>query len=155
MGRLVQPKIIKPGPVATAQGASEGSPYLDRVLSYIPAEVISGYVALSGVVSGLAESNKVRTGLLLGLFLLALILTPLHLIKVGRPKDGQYSNIVIATIAFVFWAYATGGPFAMLPYYKPALGALAMGVFTWVVGLYQPAVTLPVANQDGGKLATG
>jgi hypothetical protein len=47
-------------------------------------------------------------------------------------------QIAVATVAFVVWGGALGGPFATLPWYAPYLGSLALIAYTLLVGLIVP-----------------
>lgn len=75
-------------------------------------------------------------------FFTGVAMTPLYLIRVGKPQGVfQWLHIAIATVAFVLWAYLLGGPFSMeqmnrylWPYDKQVAG-FAVGLFTWAVAL--------------------
>jgi hypothetical protein len=41
--------------------------------------------------------------------------------------------------AFVFWAYAVGGPFVGPAWHEPAVGGVLLGLFTLLSGAFAPA----------------
>lgn len=153
MGRLVQIKT-QPGPaddepfVPKSAGRAGKGPaseppdgHGERVAKFIPAETVAGYVPLAAAVDAFIGDKD--TQFLLGVIVLiaGLILTPIYLTKTGKPKNWvQVLNVIIATVAFLLWAYMLGGPFAMekmneylWPYNRQVAG-IVVGLFTWIVG---------------------
>jgi len=109
--------------------------YLSKVLKLIPAEVVSLYIALAGiiVVGGQAVNGE---ALFWFIFVVCLIGTPLYLMKIT--KVGDLLQLGISTIAFVVWVFALGGPFATLTWYQPIYGALLLPIFTFFVPMILP-----------------
>jgi hypothetical protein len=141
MGRLVK----TPPPGKAIGVAQTGENYVERVAKYIPGEIIAGYVALSGLISAVPPEDERRITAAWVLFIVGLLVTPIYLYTAGKPANRRETlQIAIPTIAFVLWAYALGGPFELsspLPVigeYASWLGALAVGLFTWVAGLFEP-----------------
>ena len=116
---------------------------VERVIKYVPTEIISGYLGLSGLVSVIPETLAYKALLIWGLFVLGLIFTPLYLMR-SNPQGQQWAQIPISTAAFFFWAYALGGPFSRgTPWiegwgYNGAAAAIVAGAFGWVVSLWVP-----------------
>jgi hypothetical protein len=96
--------------------------YLAGLFKLTPIESIATYVVMIGVISA-ADSPT----LLWLSFLALLTLTPILLWRQGVTRASQ---LVIMTITFVVWAFAIGGPFAYLEWYRPVLGSLALALVT-------------------------
>jgi hypothetical protein len=105
--------------------------YLSKVLKLIPAEVVSLYVALTGIVYMAGTESNGRT-LFWIIFLICLIGTPLYLMRIA--KVSNYLQIGISCLAFIIWAFAIGGQYILaIPGYQPIYGALLLPIFTFFV----------------------
>jgi hypothetical protein len=88
--------------------------FLDRVVKYIPAEIVSAWVTAKGIVEGTAIPSKQT--ILWICFVGGVVATILYTLKqTAVPEQGPAVwQTVIATIAFIIWAIALGEPFATL-----------------------------------------
>lgn len=59
------------------------------------------------------------------------VLTPFWLHRVMRVK--RPSQLFIATLSVPVWLFALGGPFALLDWYEPAFGAIALPLYTLII----------------------
>jgi hypothetical protein len=121
-----------------AGGAEPIDSYFDRVLKYIPADVVGAWVAVTGLIAG---SSDVPKGTLLWIMFLALAAISMawtlkQTAVTGKPP--AYTQAAIATGSFVVWVIALGGPFATLDIYRPVYGSLLLIVYTLTVGLVVP-----------------
>jgi hypothetical protein len=169
MGRLVQVKIppalrreeeerfipksagaagAPPPPVEPPDGPGA------RVAKFIPAETVASYVPLVAAVEAFVGNTDTQFVLALIVFFVGLILTPIYLYRAGKPKNWvQRLNIIIATAAFILWAYMLGGPFEMekmnaylWPYNRQVAGII-VGIFSWVAGsIPYEKISPPVPN---------
>jgi hypothetical protein len=128
-------------PPTTSQ--SDGESYADRVAKYVPGEIVAGYAVLYAIVQQVPESDTLRTPAAWAVFAICLVATPIYLVRVGRPSGQQWVQVVISSVAFVIWAYTLGGPFADTPGYRPWIGGLLVGLYTFLAGLFQPAQLAP------------
>ena len=94
MGRLVRPQPQREESLAAA---GDGDGYLDRVAKYVPSEIVAGYIALNGAATALPVAW--RFGMLAGIFVLCLVLTPFYLKKMAKPGDPTQPQTTISTIA--------------------------------------------------------
>jgi hypothetical protein len=139
MGRFVHPRSVRTLAAADElRQPGQDDNYGARVAKYIPGEVLSGYVAMSGIVASMDEKKAATKVTAWVVFCLGLVLTPAYLLLLSRLKSAYWIQIVIATIAFAIWAYALGGPFKLEGIYSPQIGSLALIAFTLVAGLYRP-----------------
>jgi hypothetical protein len=142
MGRLIEPVDNVGTPIG-----SKASRYGEAVAKYIPAEIVSGYLPLSKLVS-VTKADSVRTVLEWSLFAAGVVLTPLYLKRFYKPSNAQMRQVWISTIAFVFWAAALGGPFAQVALLKEHdyLAGFLLGAFTWIVGCFPPRAPVRVVR---------
>jgi len=136
MGRRVVTKKDTPRikAYALAEGAAQPQPddMLTRLVKYIPAEIITAFITIQGIISSTAEPPVAAFWIL---FIALLVLTPLYVWRVttepGKPP--AVAQILVSTISFVVWVFAIGGPFVYLSWYQPVYGALILPVFTIAV----------------------
>lgn len=111
----------------------------ERIVKYMPVEVVSGYLIVMGLVTAVPDGTLRQVAAWLT-FVVGLAATPAYLIYVQKATPAQMPQVWIATIAFPLWAYvAGGGPFALAPldaYYQPAFGSVLVGLYTYLVGLF-------------------
>jgi hypothetical protein len=110
--------------------------YLSRVLKYIPSEIVMAYISMDGILRTCYNPNlwADRQMLLKLLWIISAILTvltPLWLWRVMRVR--RLSQLFISTISVPVWLFALGGPFALLDWYRPALGAVALPLYTLIL----------------------
>lgn len=106
--------------------------YKDRLIKYIPGEIISLYLCVSVIL----ESNKsldyfeTTYWILFGILLLGTILYLKLIMSVSSAIQ-----LVISCGAFTIWVYTLGGPFKYLNFYNPIYGALLLPIYTFFVAL--------------------
>jgi len=110
--------------------------YMSRVLKHIPSEIVMAYIAIDGVLRTSYNPNVRADRLMLEKLLwitvgILTVITPLWLWRVMRVR--RVSQLFVSTLSIVVWFFALGGPFAMLDWYKPALGAVALPLYTLIV----------------------
>jgi len=118
---------------STATGAPDT--YFDKVIKYIPGDVVAAWVAVSALVK--TANNVPRTTVMWICFVAGLVLAAAWTWKQTH-VSGQspaVKQIVIATIAFGVWVFALGTPFDGLEWYRPLYASLLLILFTLVVGL--------------------
>lgn len=110
--------------------------YMSRVLKHIPTEIVMAYITIDGVLrtsynpNVWTERRTLQT--LLWIILATLtVLTPFWLYRVMRVK--RPSQLFVSTISVPIWLFALGGPFALLDWYEPAFGAIALPLYTLIV----------------------
>ena len=121
-------------PGATAPAHPEADGYFDRLLKYIPTEIVTLYAGLAVMVDT-AEPDRVI--LSWSLFFILLALTPIHLLYLGVEQRRQ---LILSTACFVVWALALGyGPFADI---DRMIGAVVLPIFSFTLPYWEwrPAV---------------
>jgi hypothetical protein len=136
-GALTAPKGgRKRGAVVPVPEAPPAAPpadgYNDRVLKYIPAEVVTLYLSIDGLVRGKPHS-PVLSWVLFAFGLLATILYLRFSAGVTKPLQ-----LAVSAVAFCVWAITIGSPSAYIPGYDAIYGAIALPIFTFLAGLIKP-----------------
>jgi hypothetical protein len=108
--------------------------YFEKLVKYIPADIVAGYVAISGI---LTEHNNQPLWLTWSVFGVLLGLTPLYVCyRKTEPPGFVFSKTfhwVTACIAFTAWVFALGGPFATFTWYQPYLGSIVLILTTLII----------------------
>ena len=166
MGRLVVPQRRQnssQGPQESSGGvrAPGGDNFMDRLVKYIPSEVLAAYLALDRAVGtdamalkdklkaqGLQET-AVRWGaqqtldyfLPHAVFAVLLVLTPICIWQYAASESGRAPwklHACVATAAFAVWAYAIqGSVFVINELYYAKLAGLIVVVFTILSGFFR------------------
>ena len=117
----------------SAAAAQDGPDrFNDRVLKYIPAEVITIYLTADGLI----RSKSLPPSVSWSAFVLGLLATVLYLrygTGVGKPLQ-----LAVSAAMFVVWSLAIGCPFVYINGYDPVYGAIALPFFTFLAGLIKP-----------------
>ena len=110
--------------------------YRDRLIKYIPADVVAIYLALIGFAKTLPTTAPL-TKVEWVVFVVILIASVPWQRKIA--KIGKWSQIGIGTGAFVIWAISLGDPFATAwqSWYYPAYGTMAVALYTFLVPLFE------------------
>ena len=135
MGRRIVTTQAQSLTIATAPAVDT---YFDKLIKYIPAELIAAWTAVTGLIAG---ATKEPQGTLLWIaFIVGLILTAAWIWRrTTEPKKPiAITQIIISTMAFAVWVFALGGPFAAMNWYSPLYGSLLLIAFTLIVPVINP-----------------
>jgi hypothetical protein len=113
--------------------AAKPDAFQDRLLKYIPAEIVAVYVGIDGVLR--ASTNVPVLALQWAVFVTLLAGTWLYLARVQKVTKRQ--QLLISTIAFAVWVFSIGGPFASFPWYSPVYGAVLLPLYTFAVPIIE------------------
>jgi hypothetical protein len=106
--------------------------YTDRLIKYIPPDVIAAFSAIEGILTGSKSQNTFVLGWLV--FAVIGIATPFYLIKVGGVRKPL--QVVISTVAFVVWAFAyPGEPFRSLGF-DATFSSVVLALYTFLIPLF-------------------
>jgi hypothetical protein len=122
---------------STGKGAVDT--YFDRVIKYIPTDIVSAWVAVTGIVKG-AGAGVPTNAVLWGCFVFGALLTPFWTLKQTQMEGvpPAWLQASMGTVAFVVWVFAMGDPFTSLSFYHQLYGSLALIAFTLISGLIVP-----------------
>jgi len=129
--------------IITAQLQAEGTgtkidTYYDRVVKYIPADIVGAWVAAMGIIE--SASNIPKNILLWIAFFFGVLLTAAWTLRqtAAPKKPPAITQTIISTGAFIIWVIALGGPFATLDFYRPLYGPLLLILYTLIVAVVVP-----------------
>lgn len=122
-----------------ASAAKTVDTYFDKVVKYIPADVVAAWVTVAGLVTG-AGGTFPKNNALWVCFAFGVVITPLWTLRQTRAPGlpPAYKQAAISTAAFIVWVFALGGPFVTLAFYHAVWGSLVLIGFTLIVGLINP-----------------
>lgn len=117
--------------------------YFEKLLAYIPADMVAGYLAVDGILK--QTMNVMPNWVYWAVFGALVVFTPLY--TCFRPtqgiilKCGMRFRAITATIAFVVWVFALGGPFAVtFSWYLPVYGSLLLILTTLGIPIAEKVV---------------
>jgi hypothetical protein len=130
-------RIIADQHEAAKATGQEVDTFFDRVLKYIPAEIVGAWVAAKGLIESAATPSKMTV--LWICFVVGVVLTALFVLK-KTAIPGQSPAVkqtAITTVAFVVWVLALGEPFTSLlvAANQSLYGSLLLIFYTLVVAL--------------------
>jgi hypothetical protein len=124
------------------QSAGAGGPpdtYFDRVVKYVPADIVAAWIAVSSAVK--SATHDVPKGTIL--WIVFVVLVPLTAVWTWRQTAQRglppaVIQIMVSTGAFIVWVFALGGPFEYLSWYHALYGSLMLILYTLLVALIIP-----------------
>lgn len=120
---------------ALAEERDINNTYTQKVQGYIPAAIVAAYLSFDQLIK--SAVNIPTTLVYLLVFAILLVLTPFYVWcgTTKKVKSISWTQIAVATIAFVAWVFASGGPFTALSWYQPFYGGVVLIGFTLLVPL--------------------
>ena len=107
--------------------------YFDRLLKYIPGEVVAVYLLVAELLEKLTgKEQQIIHWLVFAAFCL---ITWLYLWK--KLHVTKVQQLLISLIAFIVWVFALGGPFALYGWYDALYGAILLPVYTLIVAVFE------------------
>jgi heme/copper-type cytochrome/quinol oxidase subunit 3 len=132
---------------ATADG---GDGYLERMVKYVPAEIIAFFMVINAILDQAMKSGGEKATMAgvpvpviaTGALIVACILTPLFCWYIRKDGDAWVVNAIVSTVALPFWAYLMGAV-AFANHHDGNLAAILVMSFTVVSGLVAPVPNKP------------
>ncbi|MBS1994647.1 MAG: hypothetical protein JSS83_29245 [Cyanobacteria bacterium SZAS LIN-3] len=104
-------------------------------MTYVPADVIGAYLAMSGVIAQSAATTP--AWLSWAVFLGLLLLTPFYVCYLKTSPPGLQTSKIFhwstSCIAFTAWVFAMGGPFLQTHWYQPVYGSIVLVFVTLII----------------------
>jgi hypothetical protein len=138
------------GGTLTANVDGGGDGYLERMVKYVPAEIIAFSMVINAILDQAMKSggeNAAMAGvpvpvIAAGALIVACMLTPLFCWYVRKDGDAWVVNAIVSTVALPFWAYLMGAV-AFANHHDGNLAAILIMSFTVVSGLVAPVPDKP------------
>ena len=153
---------VQPGlPSTQTVKADPGDGYLERMVKYVPAEIIAFSMIINAILEQAMKSGGDRAAMA-GVpvpviaavaLVVACLLTPLFCWYVRQDGDAWITNAVVSTIALPFWAYLMGAV-AFAPFHDGNLAAILVMSFTVVSGLVAPRPDKPKLREQPQEIAS-
>lgn len=134
-----------PGPDQPIANAESGDGYLERMVKYVPAEIIAFSMLVNAILDQAMKSGG-RDAAMAGIpvpivaaaaLVIACVLTPVYCWYVRRDGDAWVLNAAVSTIALPFWMYLMGAV-AFANHHDGNLAAILVMSFTVISGLVAP-----------------
>ena len=141
--------------------ADPGDGYLERMVKYVPAEIIAFSMVINAILEQAMKSGGDRAAMA-GVpvpviaavaLVVACLLTPLFCWYVRQDGDAWITNAVVSTIALPFWAYLMGAV-AFAPFHDGNLAAILVMSFTVESGLVAPGADKPKLREQPQQIAS-
>jgi hypothetical protein len=132
-------EVVDPSkvPVGSDKKADQ---FTDRLLKYIPAEVVVVYVFVEGLIRN-APAEVPRGKVLWGVFFFLLAGTWVYLARVQRVS--KKAQLAISTLAFAVWVFSLGGPFQSFSWYNPFYGSVLLPLYTFGISALKVESPVP------------
>ena len=125
--------------------AEPGDSYLERMVKYVPAEIIAFSMVINSILDQAMKSggpNATMAGIPVPVIaaialIVACALTPLFCWYVRQDGDAWVVNAAVSTVALPFWAYLMGAV-AFANFHDGNLAAILVLSFTVISGLVTP-----------------
>jgi len=119
---------------AEAAGEPEADQFKDRLMKYIPGEIVSLFILLDGLARNAPEGvSKGVIGWVV--FVVLLVGTWFYLRRIQ--KVTKWQQLLISTAAFAVWVFYLGGPFDSFSWYNQFYGNLLLPVYTFGIALVE------------------
>ena len=153
---------VQPGlPSTQTVKADPGDGYLERMVKYVPAEIIAFSMVINAILEQAMKSggdHDAMAGVPVPVIaavalVVACLLTPLFCWYVRQDGDAWITNAVVSTIVLPFWAYLMGAV-AFAPFHDGNLAAILVMSFTVVSGLVAPRPDKPKLREQPQEIAS-
>ena len=108
--------------------------YQDRLLKYVPTEVIGVFIALDALLKS-AGGNVHKDVLSWIAFVVLLVLTPIYVFRLQDVR--KFLQLGIAAVSFFVWVFTLGGPFTQFSWYSTFYGGFVLPLYTFIVPIVE------------------
>jgi len=131
MARRIREKTLQAAGATVPGGEADG--YTDKIVKYVPADVIAAWTAAIAVIKG---ASTLSPWLILVCLLVGLAVTYWWTLRqtATEHQPPAYWQAFIAAIAFLVWVLALGDLNDVLPAWHPEYGKLILIGFTLISG---------------------
>ena len=151
-GKITSLLSWKPRAQDPPPNSSPDDTYLQKVVNYIPADIVGAWVTISGAIAQAGTSTPHWLSWAVFGGLLALI--PFYVCYLKTTPAGLTSNKLLywitSCVAFTAWVFALGpaGPFGSLSWYEPIYGTIVLVFVTLSIPILEG---LFIKNKGSGS----
>jgi hypothetical protein len=135
--------------------AEPGETYLERMVKYVPGEVLGFFMLVNAILDQAMKSGGPDAAMAgvpvsmiaAGALVVACALTPLFCWYVRQEGDAWIINAAVSTLAFPFWAYLMGAV-AFASHHDGNLAVILVMSFTVMSGLIAPWPAKPKLAEE-------
>ncbi|BAZ39552.1 hypothetical protein NIES4101_55060 [Calothrix sp. NIES-4101] len=107
--------------------------YFQKIMKYIPSEIIGGWIAIQGIAKNITTQNTTFLWVIL-VFLTILTFFYINNQTSEANKPPAIKQTLISVGAFIIWTIAIGGePFESLSFYNSGYGVILMILYTLTI----------------------
>ena len=111
----------------------ETNSYSDRLLKLVPAEWVSSYVAIKGI---LDSNSNAGNGVYFAVIAVQLVVLPIYLRYALRIENK--AQVFVTTVSFLVWVFSLGGGhFGQLGWYETYYGSIALILWTSTIPIWK------------------
>ncbi len=139
--RIITARDLAPATfTASGRAKDAGAPdgYREKLIKYIPAEVVTFYITADLAIRSSASKPGVQVQLIWIVFGFLLVMTPLYLSRLLGVE--RRLELFLSTVAFAIWVFAMGGPFLCWPWFAAnrIVGGLVLMAYTFAIPVIDP-----------------
>ena len=147
----------KPRDQVPPPNSSPTDSYLQKVVNYIPADIVGAWVVMSGMITQAAAT--VPHWFSWAVFLGLLVLIPFYVCYLKTSPAGLSSSKIFhvstACLAYVSWVAALGPPFNTLSWYQPIYGSVELVFVTLMIPILEGFFVKKKGSGGGGDTGSG
>lgn len=121
------------GPASSTTTTDGGDNLAERIVKYVPAEVVAAFTMLFTALVGLDVGTK-GPALAIGLIVLFLVVTVVYIIWKAPKGSVQTSHLIVSPLAFLAWSYPISS--AMLADYFSAIVAFILQAIVIALSIF-------------------
>ena len=128
--------MVTAGSPGAAPAGISTDTYRERLLKYIPAEIVVVYVAVYGIAYAVAATDPLFPLTARWILIAGIVATPLYLWEAEHVTE--LVQLIISTFGFMMWVFAIGVvPVSDLPGFNQVLASLALPLYILVSPLFE------------------
>jgi hypothetical protein len=125
--------VIYPG---TDPACLQEDTYRERLLKYIPAEILVLYIAVFGIAYAMLAADPIFPMIARWVLIAGIVATPLYLLEAERVTD--WVQLAISTAGFVLWGFALGVvPLSEFTGYNQIVASFALPLYIFISPLIE------------------
>jgi len=110
-----------------ARTAEDDGP-LDRIVKYVPTEIVAAYTLLYTALLSIGESDEIKLYVGLGFIALFFIVTIIYILRFNKDPVSRTAHLVVSPLAFLAWVYPISSDILGDDLFKGFIALILQGV---------------------------